>query len=72
MQKEEPRKYVTKFTQASIDSVGNWYDIKKLPFNNKGYSNNYPTTNKENNKLYFVSNRAPSFGGTDIFSVDIK
>ncbi len=70
--KRKTKKVRYEIYQASIDSVGNWYDIKKLPFNKKGYSNNYPAINKENTKLYFVSNRTPSYGGTDIFYVDIN
>ena len=58
--------------KANIDEAGNWIDIEKLPFNNRRYSFSYPAVNKDNSRLYFVSNAAPSKGGTDIFYVDIK
>lgn len=58
--------------KAQIDDVGNWQNIEKLPFNNRKYSYSYPAVNKDNSRLYFVSNAAPSRGGSDIFYVDIK
>ena len=58
--------------KASVDANGYFKNIEELPFNKKGVSSGYPVLNKENTKLYFVSNRMPSMGQTDIFVVDIK
>ena len=58
--------------KASVKSDGSWSDIEKLPFNANEYSTGYPVLNKENTKLYFVSDRLPSLGGTDIFVVNIS
>ncbi len=58
--------------KASIDENGAWKDIEKLPFINRRYSYSYPAVNKDNTRLYFVSNAAPTSGGTDIFYVDIN
>lgn len=58
--------------KASVDSEGYFRNIKELPFNVDGYSSGYPVLNKSNTKLYFVSDRLPSMGNTDIFVVDIR
>ncbi len=58
--------------RAEVDAQGNWTNIEKLPFNDDKYSTGYPTLNRDNTKLYFVSDRLPSNGKTDIFVVDIN
>ncbi len=58
--------------KASVKSDGSWIDIKKLPFNGDEFTTGYPVLNKDNSKLYFVSDRLPSLGGTDIFVVNIS
>ncbi|MCK5637502.1 MAG: OmpA family protein [Flavobacteriaceae bacterium] len=57
--------------KANVDTEGNWTNIEKLPFNSDDTSTGYPVLNNDNTKLYFVSNRLPSQGGTDIFVVDL-
>ena len=57
--------------RADVDEGGNWTNIEKLPFNDDRYSTGYPALSKDNTKLYFVSDRLPSKGKTDIFVVDI-
>jgi len=57
--------------KANVDANGNWTDIEKLPFNSDNVSTGYPVLNEDNTKMYFVSNRLPSQGGTDIFVVDL-
>jgi len=58
--------------KASVDQNGYFRNIEELPFNKPGVTSGYPVLNKENTKLYFVSDRMPSMGKTDIFVVDIK
>jgi len=59
--------------KATIDASGNWINIEKLPFNDKKYSTGQPTLSKDGKKLYFVSDRQGSFGGSkDIYVVDVK
>ncbi len=58
--------------KANVDIEGNWVNIEKLSFNDDKFSTGYPTLNKDNTKLYFVSDRLPSMGKNDIFVVDIK
>ncbi len=58
--------------KARIDSVGNWTDMEKLPFNSKRYSTEQPALSKDGKKLFFVSDRPSSIGGTDIFVVKIN
>ncbi|MEN8125884.1 MAG: OmpA family protein, partial [Bacteroidota bacterium] len=58
--------------KANVDGEGNWNNIEKLQLNDDSYSTGYPTLSVDNTKLYFVSDRLPSMGKTDIFVVDIK
>ncbi len=57
---------------ADVDAKGNWANIKKLPFNNDKYISKEPVLSNDGKKLYFVSNRSSSYGGTDIFVVTIN
>lgn len=57
--------------KADVDQDGNWSNIEKLPFNKSKNSTGYPMLNADDSKLYFVSDRLPSKGNTDIFVVDI-
>ena len=57
--------------KADVDAEGNWTNIKRLPFNKEKISTGHPVLSKDNKKLYFVSDRLPSQGKTDIFYVDI-
>ncbi|MCF6297221.1 MAG: OmpA family protein [Flavobacteriaceae bacterium] len=57
--------------KATLDADGNASNVEKLPFNQKKYSSGYPVLSGDNTKLYFVSDRLPSEGKTDIFVVDI-
>ena len=57
--------------KADVAADGSWKNIKKLPFNKKKTSTGYPVLNADDSKLYFVSDRLPSKGNTDIFVVDI-
>ena len=70
--KRKSKKPLYQIFKATIDDAGNWQNIEKLPFNNKRNSFSYPTVDKDNSRLYFVSDAAPSRGGTDIFYVAIK
>ena len=57
--------------KADVAADGSWTNIKKLPFNKKKTSTGYPVLNSDDSKLYFVSDRLPSKGNTDIFVVDV-
>lgn len=58
--------------KAKINENGKWENIERLPFNSDQYHTGHPTLNKNENKLYFVSNMPGSFGETDIYVVDIN
>jgi len=45
---------------------------QKLPFNSDEFQTGLPTLNKDETKLYFISDRPESIGKTDIFVVDIN
>ena len=70
-QKSDKNKRFVLYT-ASVDADGYFRNIEELPFNKAEVSSGYPVLNKNNTKLYFVSDRMPSMGGTDIFVVDIR
>ena len=57
--------------KADVAADGSWKNAKKLPFNKKKTSTGYPVLNVDDSKLYFVSDRLPSRGMSDIFVVDI-
>ncbi|MCA0932945.1 OmpA family protein [Lutimonas saemankumensis] len=57
--------------KADVAADGSWKRIKKLPFNKKKTSSGYPVLSADDSKLYFVSDRLPSKGKSDIFVVDI-
>ena len=58
--------------KASINENGEWVNIQKLPFNSDDFQTGLPSLNKDETKLYFVSDRPESIGKTDIFAVDIN
>ena len=58
--------------KATINENDEWTDIKKLPFNSDEFQTGLPTLNRDETKLYFVSDRPESLGKTDIFVVDIN
>ena len=58
--------------KADITEAGEWINIEKLPFNSDEFQTGLPALNKNETKLYFVSDRPASIGKTDIFVVDIN
>ena len=65
-------KEIEQLFKATIDASGNWINIQNLPFNVSKFSSGQPSLSEDGKKLYFVSNRRSSFGGSDIFVVDIN
>jgi len=57
--------------KANVDAEGNWVNIERLPFNKDRISTGHPVLSNDNKRLYFVSDRLPSQGKTDIFYVDV-
>lgn len=47
-----------------------WNHIDELPFNSDEYSCGHPSLNRDNSKMYFVSDMPGGFGGTDLYVVD--
>lgn len=58
--------------RAEINDQGNWTNITRLSFNSNEFSSGHPVLNKDESKLYFISNRPGSYGETDIYFVDIN
>ncbi len=56
---------------ADVTQDGKWVNIKPLPFNSSGYSVGHPAVDRDGKKLYFTSDMPGTYGGTDIFVVDI-
>lgn len=46
---------------------GNWTEIEELPLNSDEYSTGHPALSKDDQLLYFSSDRPGGFGGTDIY-----
>jgi hypothetical protein len=57
--------------KATVKESGEWVNLEMLPFNGKSYSTGHPALNKDDTKLYFVSDGPESTGKTDIFVVDL-
>lgn len=57
--------------KASVNEDGSWTNLEILPFSSSHYSTGQPFLNKDDTKLYFVSDGPESLGRTDIFVVDL-
>ncbi len=57
--------------KAGVNKNGEWVNIEMLPFNSTRHSTGQPYLNKDDTKLYFVSDGPESLGRTDIFVVDL-
>ncbi|MDO6597556.1 OmpA family protein [Oceanihabitans sp. 2_MG-2023] len=53
-------------------SGDSWSNVVALPINDKIYSTGHPALSADNKILYFVSDREGGYGGTDIYSVEIR
>ncbi len=49
-----------------------WINIKEVTFNSDEYSTGHPALNRDDSKMYFVSDMPGGYGGTDIYSVTYK
>lgn len=50
--------------------VGQWNNIKEVPFNSNEYSTGHPSLTKDDKLMYFVSDMPGGFGGTDLYIVE--
>lgn len=57
--------------KADVTENGEWINLEMLPFNGKKHSTGHPSLNKDDTKLFFVSDGPESTGKTDIFVVDL-
>ncbi len=77
IKKKKSKKLKTKSTRniqifkATINEKGEWTNLKLLPFNSTKFSSGHPALNRDDTKLYFVSDRPESIGKTDIYVIDI-
>ena len=60
-----------KLYKASVSSIGQWGNIKELPFNSNSYNCAHPTLSEDGLKLYFSSNMPGGYGASDIYVVDL-
>ena len=58
-------------SKQALTKMVNGVNLEMLPFNGKSHSTGYPALNKDETKLYFVSDGPESTGKTDIFMVDL-
>ncbi|MFD2909027.1 flagellar motor protein MotB, partial [Flavobacterium ardleyense] len=61
-----------KLYKATRNNVGEWSDVKELPFNSDQYSCAHPALSPDDKTLYFASNMPGTVGESDIFKVAIK
>jgi len=77
IKKKKSKKQKTKSTRniqifkATINENGEWTNLKLLPFNSPKFSSGHPALNRDDSKLYFISDRPESIGKTDIYVIDI-
>ena len=77
IKKKKSKKQKTKSTRniqifkATINENGAWTNLKLLPFNSPKFSSGHPALNRDDSKLYFISDRPESIGKTDIYVIDI-
>jgi len=69
--KQDKETYLALY-RADVTFNGEWKNILPLPFNSKNYSVGHPTVSRDGKKLYFTSDMPGTYGGTDIFVVNIK
>ncbi|MDV7187382.1 OmpA family protein [Lutibacter sp. TH_r2] len=60
-----------RIVKANIDENFQIHNVHQLPINSDKFSNKNPVLNKDETKLFFVSNRDTKKGETDIYVVDI-
>ena len=49
---------------------GKWKNFKELPFNSDSYHTGHPTYGKDENELFFISDRNGGQGGMDLYRVE--
>jgi len=57
--------------KATLDSKKKWSNIERLPFNVPSSSTAHPALSPDGKWLYFVSDRAGSYGQSDLYRVKI-
>lgn len=57
--------------KAKVYDNGEFGAIEPMPFNSDNYQTGHPALNKDETKLYFISDMPGTLGSTDIFIVDI-
>ncbi len=63
--------HILKIFRASMDEKGNLSNISSLPINSSNYSVTNPQLSPDGKKLLFISNMESSYGGFDIYEIDI-
>ena len=63
-------KSLFKIYQARLEN-GKWKNVLELPFNTNHYSSAHPALTPDGSELYFVSDRAGSYGVSDIWKVKV-
>jgi outer membrane protein OmpA-like peptidoglycan-associated protein/tetratricopeptide (TPR) repeat protein len=61
-----------KLYKSTLDSQGQWSEVKELPFNSNEYSIAHPTLSVDEKTLYFASDMPGTLGQSDLFRVKIN
>lgn len=51
---------------------GKWNNVQELPFNSNDFNTAHPTLSKDENILYFASDRPGGFGNSDLWKVTVN
>ena len=65
------KKHILNIFKGSINENGIVSDLSPLPFNEKNYSISQPRLSPDGKILFFISDKEDSYGGTDIYKVEI-
>ena len=56
----------------AVLELGKWKEIGEFPFNGDDFSCGHPSLSIDGKTLYFTSNMAGGYGGTDIYKTELK
>lgn len=57
--------------KATLDNKGQWSNVERLPFNTANSSSAHPAISPDGQWLYFVSDRAGTYGQSDLYRVKV-
>lgn len=65
--KDEGNTSHLKLFRATLDSAGNWSDLRAFAHNSDDWSTGHPALSRDGRTLYFASDRPGGYGGMDLW-----